>query len=138
MSERPEDAEDRMKLTGPPEDWWKREEMSKQEIEEAIFCLQGLRRFYGEPEAGYIQLLLDYIAQLEAENTCLSMDRAAALETIKKYKVDSNRLDWLGANCTYSEVNDHGVRTSMGIEYQYDHFDQTLREAIDEDIAQEL
>ena len=29
MSERHEEAEDRMKLNGPPEDWWNREERTK-------------------------------------------------------------------------------------------------------------
>lgn len=69
--------------------------MSEQKIEEAVFCLQGIRRSYGEPEAGNIQLLLDYITQLEAE--VLKQGQRITEDGAKnaKYKEDSKRLDKL-------------------------------------------
>ena len=42
--------------------------MSEPKIEDAVFWLEGEIRYYGEPEAGYIYLLLDHIAQAEADS----------------------------------------------------------------------
>jgi len=49
--------------------------------------------------------LLDHITHLEAENTCLRMDKAAALETISEYKADSARLD--GMDCWGQNAWEH-------------------------------
>ena len=83
MSERHEDAEDRMKLNGPPEDWWKREEMSERP-EEAISAIKFIYQTRHLPITGMdlpeaCGAALDYITQLETENA--------------KYKADSERLD---------------------------------------------
>ena len=91
-----------------------------------------------------VEDLRDKVAQLEAEKHHLqeAIDIWHEEELLWKAREaelleDSERLDKLERDCVTEFKNEHGVRTFTGIQYPYITEAETLREALDKDIAME-